>query len=99
MPAPTASRAGIQILRNYPNPFDESTYMVLKNESDATYKEAYLTIRKGDGTLVERRKIGILPGVNEYLFSYRNEGQIDVFYYTFEVNDKVIATHRMMMRH
>ncbi|MFD2574062.1 M28 family peptidase [Spirosoma soli] len=99
MRAPTSSQPGVEILKNYPNPFDESTYMVLKNESDVTYKDAYLTVRKGDGTLVERRKISIQAGINEYLFSYKNDGRIEVFYYTFEVDDKVIATNRMMMRH
>ncbi len=95
---PASPIAGIEILRNYPNPFDESTYVVLKNEAEQQFNEAYLTIRKGDGTLVEKRKIQIKPGLNEYLFDYKNEGRIEVFYYTFEADNQVIATNRMMMR-
>ena len=97
--APTSSVQGIEVLRNYPNPFDESTYVVLKNDSDRQIDDAYLIIRKGDGTLVERRKIQITQGINEYLFDYKNNGQIEVFYYTFETDNKVIATNRMIMRH
>jgi hypothetical protein len=96
--APASPIAGMEILRNYPNPFDESTYVVLKNEAEQQFNEAYLTIRKGDGTLVEKRKIQIKPGLNEYLFDYKNEGRIKIFYYTFEADNQVIATNRMMMR-
>ena len=95
---PASPIRGIEILRNYPNPFDESTYVVLKNDAEQQFDAAYLTIRKGDGTLVERRKIQIKPGLNEYLFDYKNEGRIEVFYYTFEADNQVIATNRMMMR-
>ena len=96
---PTSSMQGIEILRNYPNPFDESTYVVLKNDAERHISDAYLTIRKGDGTLVEKRKIQIVPGINEYLFDYKNDGRIEVFYYTFEADNQVIATNRMLMKH
>lgn len=93
------SESSVEVLQNYPNPFDESTYMVLKNTAEKQYDDAYLTIRKNDGTLIERRKIQIKPGVNEYLFSYKNEGRVEVFYYTIEVENKPLATTRMFMRH
>jgi hypothetical protein len=96
---PASPIKGIEVLRNYPNPFDESTYVVLKNEAEQQFDDAYLTIRKGDGTLIEKRKIQIKPGLNEYLFDYKNDGRIEVFYYTFETENQVIATNRMMMRH
>ena len=96
---PASPMPGLEVLRNYPNPFDESTYVVLKNEAEKQFNDVYLTIRKGDGTLVERRKIQIMPGINEYLFDYKNDGRIEVFYYTFETDNTVIATNRMMMRH
>lgn len=97
--APTSTIEGIEVLRNYPNPFDESTYVVLKNDAGRQIDEAYLTIRTGDGTVLERRKIQIVPGMNEYRFDYKNEGKIEVFYYTFETDNQVIATNRMLMRH
>lgn len=92
------SGSTVEVLQNYPNPFDESTYMVLRNTDDKLYNDAYLTIRKGDGSLVERRKIQIKPGLNEYLFDYKNDGKIEVFYYTVEVDNKKLATTRMLMR-
>ncbi|QKZ13318.1 M28 family peptidase [Spirosoma sp. KUDC1026] len=95
--APTSTEAGLEIVKNYPNPFDESTYLVLKNESNKQYNDVYLTVRKGDGTLLERRKIEVRDGINEYLFSYKNEGRIEVLYYTFEADGRVIATNRMLL--
>lgn len=89
----------INVLPNYPNPFDESTYVVLKNDGDAHYNNAYLTIRKADGTVLERRKIQIRSGINEYIFSYKNEGKIETFYYTFEVDGRAMGTNRMMTRY
>ena len=96
--APESPIKGLQVLQNYPNPFDESTYVVLKNEAEQQFNDVYLTIRKGDGTLIEKRKIQIMPGLNEYLFDYKNDGRIEVFYYTFETDNQVIATNRMMLR-
>lgn len=93
------SESGIEVLQNYPNPFDESTYMVLKSTDDKSHTDAYLTIRTGDGSLIERRKIQINPGLNEYLFDYKNGGKVEVFYYTVEVDNKKLATTRMLMRH
>ncbi|MBC8151614.1 MAG: M28 family peptidase [Bacteroidetes bacterium] len=98
MQASVPAELGISVLPSYPNPFDESTYMVLKSDGDKSHDTAYLTIRKSDGTLVERRKIQIKEGINEYLFDYKNDGKVEVFYYTFEVGDKVMTTNRMIKR-
>lgn len=97
--ASAASQSGINVLPNYPNPFDESTYVVLKNDSDAQYNNAYLTIRKADDTVLEWRKVQIRSGINEYIFSYKNERKIETFYYTFEVDGQAMGTNRMMTRY
>ena len=96
--APTLIEEGVEVLKNYPNPFDESTYLVLKNVGNKQFDDAYLTIKKGDGTVIENRKIEVKAGMNEYLFDYKNDGSIEVFYCTFTANGKIIATRRMVMR-
>lgn len=78
MRAPASTKPGLEILRNYPNPFDASTCMVLRSETNPQHEETYLTVRKGDGTLLERRKITIQQGMNEYRFDYGNDGGIGV---------------------
>ncbi|WP_435354459.1 M28 family peptidase [Emticicia sp. SJ17W-69] len=96
--APTLIENGVEILKNYPNPFDESTYLILKNDANRQFEDAYLSIKKGDGTLIENRKIEVKEGINEYLFDYKNEGNIEILYCTFIANGKIIATRRMVMQ-
>nr|MCU0326888.1 hypothetical protein [Spirosomataceae bacterium] len=99
VPNPLEEASGVEILKNHPNPFDESTYVILRNDSGKRYGEAYLTVRKGDGSMVERRRIEVGSGINEYLFDYKNEGRIEVLYCTFEADGKILATRRMVIRH
>ncbi|MFN3852479.1 MAG: M28 family peptidase [Spirosomataceae bacterium] len=99
VPTPLEEANEVEILRNHPNPFDESTYVILRNDSGKKYDDAYLTVRKGDGSMVERRRVEVNAGINEYLFDYKNEGRIEVLYCTFESNGRIIATRRMVIRH
>jgi hypothetical protein len=91
-------KPNVGFIENYPNPFDESTYIVFKNETNEVIKNAHIRIRKMNGEQISHKNITIVKGLNEYLFSFESLTNAQILFCTIEADNKVIATRKLIFR-
>jgi hypothetical protein len=61
---------GIQLMPNKPNPFDESTMIVIESGTDIFADRTFLIISTLDGHTIRRIKVPLKKGINEVLYNH-----------------------------
>jgi len=69
-PAPDPDYYGIQLMPNKPNPFDESTLIVVQSGTDLFADRTWVNISAVDGRLVSQVRVRLKKGLNEVLFNH-----------------------------
>ena len=87
--------AGISLLQNKPNPFDETTFISVLADEKFTNKQASIQIVDLNGKLIQRFDFLLEQGMNdiEYLHGYANSG---VFIYSLTVDGQLIDSKQMV---
>jgi len=69
-PAPDPDYYGIQLMPNKPNPFDESTLIVVQSGTDLFADRTWVNISAVDGRVVSQVRVRLKKGLNEVLFNH-----------------------------
>jgi hypothetical protein len=69
-PPPPTDYYGIQLMPNKPNPFDESTMIVVTSGTDIFIDRTWLAISTLDGRIVQRMKVPLKKGTNEITYNH-----------------------------
>jgi len=70
-PAPSPTEYyGIQLMPNKPNPFDESTMIVITSGTDIFTDRTWLAISTADGRILQRIRVPLKKGMNEVSYNH-----------------------------
>lgn len=84
-------KAGLPVIKNYPNPFDESTIIEIQVAAD--FKNAILKIT--DATGREVKEIKLITG-NNYVEIKPNELQQGIYFNSLFADGKLVANNKMV---
>lgn len=84
----------VELLPNKPNPFNSTTTIGINVKKGAQYKNAELVIRDIHGSLVQRIRLKLQPGLNEVQFNTRNREK-GALVYTLELDGKPVQSRQM----
>lgn len=87
--------AGISLLENKPNPFDESTIISVYVDKGKKYREAHILITDIKGKEIKRMPVELKPGMNEVLYEH-GYGASGIFMYTLMIDGKAIQSKKMV---
>ena len=89
--------AGITLLQNRPNPFDEATTIGVLVEKTIDYQEAQILVFDISGKELVRYPIALNLGLQEILYDYQNHRyQPGIYSYSLVIDGKLIATKQMV---
>jgi hypothetical protein len=92
---PEKPEKNIELFQNYPNPFDEATFIVFVAHAPVIYKEAFVRITDMHGKEVSKLPVQIRQGLNEVLY-FHGYNTAGIFAYSLVVDGKVIDSKRMV---
>src|SRR5579863_1035790 len=69
-PPPPISYYGIQLLPNRPNPFDESTLIIINSGTDIFANRTFLLFTSIDGRVISRIPVSLQKGVNQVVYNH-----------------------------
>lgn len=87
--------SGFELFQNRPNPFDESTTISFMINDPVSIHEAHVAITDINGKLIETIPVAVTEGMNEILF-HHGYNMSGTYFYTLYVDDRLIATKRMV---
>jgi hypothetical protein len=87
--------AGLELLQNKPNPFDESTYLTVFIKTLPGYGKASFTVNDITGRLVKEIPLRLKTGMNEVLFD-RGADRSGLYLYSIVIDGQVIQTKQMV---
>jgi len=87
----------IELLPNYPNPFDEATMLrVFVNRSVAA-QEGTLVVHDRAGKQLANLPVSLSPGLHEVLYDFSNHNFVQGIYsYSLVVEGQILATQQMI---
>ena len=85
----------LELMSNYPNPFDDATIIGFKAPNDARDKAAVIKITDLKGTILAELPISINPGLNEVEY-HHGYGMSGTYLYSLWVEGELIETRRMV---
>jgi hypothetical protein len=91
----TETVAGIELLQNKPNPFDEATTISVYVDRNPVSENAYICITDFTGRKVKQIPIMLKPGINEVTFEH-GFNAIGIYFYTLYIDDKPVQTRKMV---
>lgn len=87
----------VELLPNYPNPFDEATMLRVYVNRQLTNQEGSLVVHDRTGKQLVSLPIDLSPGLHEVLYDFSNHNYVQGTYsYSLVVNGKIIATRQMV---
>lgn len=89
--------AGLSLLQNRPNPFDEATTIGVHVEQPIDYGQAFLRIVNAQGQELKRFPLDLRPGLIQVLYGYENHRyQPGTYYYSLVIDGQVVDTKAMI---
>ena len=87
----------VELLQNYPNPFDEATMIGVVVSETFPYREAHILITDLNGKQLTTLPITLNLGMNEVVYGYEHHQYIQGTYiYSLVADGKVIASKQMV---
>jgi len=90
---------GIQLMPNRPNPFDESTMIIIQSGTDLFADRAWVNINSIDGRLVSRVKVPLKKGLNEVLFNHGFLMPAGAYICSLIIDGLPVQSTKMVFRH
>lgn len=89
----------IELLQNYPNPYDESTTIPILVNDLSKIKSCRIEIANEQGVIVKRENVNLVQGINEIFYDYSWHNYVaGIYYYSLFVNDNKLDTKSMVYR-
>lgn len=85
----------IELLQNRPNPFDESTIISFLVNGSASNYSARIVVTDLNGKMIKTIPVEVQEGMNEVLY-HHGYNMVGTFLYSLYINDKVVATKKMV---
>lgn len=85
----------LELMSNYPNPFDDATIIGFKAPANARDKAAVIKITDLKGTVLAELPLAIKPGLNEVEY-HHGYGMSGTYLYSLWVEGELIDTKRMV---
>jgi hypothetical protein len=87
----------VELMQNYPNPFDEATTIAVVVNRTFSYDKAEIRVMDTKGKVLSILPITLNEGDNEVLYSYADHGfQPGAYYYSLWIDGKMIETKMMI---
>lgn len=87
----------IELLQNYPNPFDEATTFAVVIREFVPQGEAFIVVHDLRGKILAKLPLDLKVGVNELQYDYQYHSyQPGTYAYSLEIDGKILATKRMI---
>jgi hypothetical protein len=87
--------AGIELMQNRPNPFDESTYLTVLVNTLPSYEKASFVVKDLRGRLVKEIPLRLHTGMNEVLFD-RGADRSGLYLFSLVIDGKAVQTKQMV---
>jgi hypothetical protein len=88
----------IELLQNYPNPFDELTLIPIIVHDISHINHAELQVHSEDGRLIRQIPLQLQEGINEVLYDYGWHNFVcGSFFYSLIINHQKVAGKKMML--
>jgi len=87
--------SGVQLFKNRPNPFDESTFISISADKNYSNKKANIQICDLQGKILENLTLYLEEGMNEVVYEH-GYGKVGTFVYSLFIEGKKIDAKRMI---
>ncbi len=92
-----AQEEKIELMQNYPNPFDDLTLIPIIVHDMSKVRSAVLLVQTEDGRIVKSIPVQLKEGVNEVLYDYGwHNFECGNFYYSLIINDIPLPGKKML---
>lgn len=95
MPELQQPYAGITLLQNHPNPFDEATWISVQVNQLPRYKTAAVVITDLAGRTIKTLPLELQPGLNEVLYEH-GYGASGAYLYSVVIDGKTVMTKQLV---
>lgn len=92
-----ATKSGIELLQNRPNPFDESTLIAFLVHDMPQNPVAEITVTDLNGKVIQQLQTPVNTGINEVIYNH-GYGQVGTFIYSLAIDGKTLASKKMIFR-
>lgn len=90
-------KSRVELLQNYPNPFDDATTIAVVVNEYVKYREAEIRIFDKSGKTLATLPISLDEGTNEVMYSYRNhQYKPGVYQYGLWIDGKRVSMKQMV---
>jgi len=87
----------VELLPNYPNPFDEATLLRVFVNRQLSVRAGFLVVHDRTGKQLVQLPIDLSPGLHEVLYDFSNHNYLQGIYsYSLVVEGQILATRQMV---